>query len=503
MKNIASYTQLTSDLQSDVIGTNFTIPDFLPTPVGPGRSLVPLPTGALAGTPIGFVQAFGAPSGYHQAADQYTASEELQFQGRTGDGKFIWQAGIYGELSGPLGVVVAPSGSLVNCTNAATFQCTDPLRNVFLSVTPPAFQSFVPAIGTAQEQANTIKYRNLGIYAQATYSLTDKLKLTGGIRYTDDKTRSTGTGINYLFLQDNVPTPVCTNSNTVLENGCSITLQQKSAKPTWLISADYKPNNDVLLYAKYARGYRQGSVAVSSAINYQTFAPESVDSYEAGTKLSFHGAVRGYFNVAAFYNKLSNQQLEALFTPIVGRTEAGIVNAGKSRVYGIEVDSAVSLFRGLNINGSYAYLNARLQSIAPTACDPLEYVLCQVTTVAGQDLAQSPRHKFSIGGSYQLPFDGSVGQVTAGAVFSYQTSQLFGAAAGIDQKQPGYGLLNLNLNWDNVAEHPVDLSVFATNALNKKYRNFIFGILNSANIEVTHYGEPRMIGVKLRYRFSR
>ena len=34
-----------------------------------------------------------------------------------------------------------------------------------------------------------------------------------------------------------------------------------SHKPTWLIDLDYTPVQDVLLYAKYARGYRAGTIA--------------------------------------------------------------------------------------------------------------------------------------------------------------------------------------------------------------------------------------------------
>ena len=244
---------------------------------------------------------------------------------------------------------------------------------------------------------------------------------------------------------------------------------------------------------------------MTSADGYQTFRPESVDAYEAGAKLSLRGALRGYINVSAFYNTLTNQQLQATFFPTAargGRVESGIVNAGKSRVYGLELESVLVPFQGLTLSGSYAYLNTRLQEIAPLVCDTTQYSQCAATSVQGQDLTQSPRHKFSIGGTYQLPLNGSIGKISAGAVFSYQSSQLFPVQAGADQKQPGYGTLNLNVNWDNVAGLPIDLSAFATNALNKKYREFIFGLFTSAGIELTHYGEQRMLGVKLRYRFG-
>ena len=86
---------------------------------------------------------------------------------------------------------------------------------------------------------------------------------------------------------------------------------QKSKEPTWLIDLDYKPIPDVLIYAKWARGYRQGGVNPSN-IGLETWEPEKVDTYEVGTKASFSGALRGFINIAAFYNDFTNQQLQAI-----------------------------------------------------------------------------------------------------------------------------------------------------------------------------------------------
>lgn len=72
VKNIASYTQLTSDQRNDVVGTNFTIPSVLNTPVGP------VAAGALAGLPVAFIQLLGGTNRYKSIGEQYTASEEFQ-----------------------------------------------------------------------------------------------------------------------------------------------------------------------------------------------------------------------------------------------------------------------------------------------------------------------------------------------------------------------------------------------------------------------------------------
>ena len=66
----------------------------------------------------------------------------------------------------------------------------------------------------------------------------------------------------------------------------------------------------MLLYAKYARGYRQGSVNIGGTTGFDTHDPETIDSYEIGAKTSFFGRFPGTFNVAAFYNDLQDQQIQ-------------------------------------------------------------------------------------------------------------------------------------------------------------------------------------------------
>ena len=79
-----------------------------------------------------------------------------------------------------------------------------------------------------------------------------------------------------------VPTP----------DSCRFNLKQKSDKATWLVDLDYKPIDDVLLYAKYARGYRQGGINMTN-VGIEIWGPEKVDTYEVGAKTSFGGPVPG------------------------------------------------------------------------------------------------------------------------------------------------------------------------------------------------------------------
>ena len=48
----------------------------------------------------------------------------------------------------------------------------------------------------------------------------------------------------------------------------------------------------------------------------------------------------------------------------------------------------------------------------------------------------------------------------------------------------------------------MDLQLFATNITNEKYYTFIAGIGFSTGFETAQLGQPRMYGMRLRYRFG-
>ena len=77
------------------------------------------------------------------------------------------------------------------------------------------------------------------------------------------------------------------------------------------------------------------------------------------------------------------------------------------------------------------------------------------------------------------------------------------------QMQPGavlepYGTLNASIDWKNIAGSGFDLGVFGTNITNKTYRISNNDVYQSGSLLYwsTMYGEPRMYGMRLTYRFG-
>jgi len=494
VKNIVSYSQIRQSANADYFGTLWIVPETFPDRAGTGT----ISTGAFAGSRTSFNTAFTTPNG--TIANQENFTEELQLQGAFGD-KLTWQAGAYVELSKPLGFNDNWAASNLTCADRFSFECFSPL----------------PVIGGPSGSMSLQRYRSsyddYGIYGQATYALTDKLNFTGGIRYTWDITKSRAYNAQYTFnAAGDVTSRLCANPLVVPRTQqiaspeeCFQNAEQRSDAPTWMASVDYTPIDDVMVYAKYARGYRQGSTNLLSAGGFQTFEPERVDTYEIGGKASWRGAVPGYFNVAAFYNDFQNQQLQQGFLDVsipgpgvaIAPPNIAIVNVGKSKIQGVEVEAGVGPVAGMRLNLSYAYIDSKLKSVEDPVFPEGSPYNAFVPLAVGDPLPFTPKHKITLSANYALPLPAEVGEVNIGADYSYVGKQFVQATAF--GTLPSYNLLNLNLNWNSVAGSPVDLSAFVSNVTKEVY---YLSVGDTSGIVNSPVGAPRMYGLRLRYSFG-
>ena len=485
VKNIASYAQLYETYRSALFGTNFhvIIPGLIPPP----------------GLPIDFAASVPVAGG--PTADESTATEEIQLQGRAADGKLNWQSGVYLEDVEPLALAGSQSPVLLDCANSDNFNCIAPIGS------PPGSINYNPGKSY---------FFDAGIYEQATYDLTDTLKVTEGLRYTEDRTHNWSYLRTYLIPQPGAQ--FCTNPDLVPPT-CLGRFRETSHAPTGLIDLDYKPVEDILVYGKYSRGYRAGGVVGGAPTEFTTYKPEKVDTFEAGLKTSFKGPVSGTFNIAAFYNNFTDQQLQVNFNPKPGAPVSpgsGILNAGKSHIYGLEVESSLNLFEGFVLDASYTYLNTKLvqiTSVATPANSPYQVVS---PGLPGDQLALSPKNKAALTGTYTLPIPESVGRVGVSATLTHTDSMITNyvdrdatmTVGGLTVPNtavtplgtlPSLNLLSLDMNWRSIFMSHADVSLFATNVTNKQYYTFVPGLYGTTSFETASLGMPRMYGVRVRY----
>ncbi|MGE3690855.1 MAG: TonB-dependent receptor [Novosphingobium sp.] len=433
-------------------------------------------------------------------ANQRSVVEELRLSGT--HGALNWQAGAYFERSSPMdftGTFTVTAGS---CTDLLTFRCANSTGGTISS--------------------NKIWFTSIGIYGQGTYDFNEKLSLTAGIRWTQDKTRALYSNGRVRFdaanawanntfecgfpgINDSPPGTPIRFANTA-ENRltkCLVSAETRTSAPTWTLNLQYKPNTDVMVYGKWSRGYRQGSVMVAAPPGLEPYDKETVDLFEIGAKTKWRGSVPGSFNIAAFYNDFRGQQIQAGISSLdLAVQTTAIINAGKSETYGIEADVMVEPADWLRLEAAYSYNHTKLKSAVFPDLTSRGFIVRELEL--GGPIPLSVPHAFNGTVTFRLPLPDSVGKVSVSGTLVHMSS--FRAVAD-GTAGTGFGILpkrtfgNVNVNWKNVGGMPIDAAFYVTNITNEKMFTHINEQSTNGLIAYS-VDEPRQWGFRLKYRFG-
>ncbi|MBE0350162.1 TonB-dependent receptor [Pseudoalteromonas lipolytica] len=192
------------------------------------------------------------------------------------------------------------------------------------------------------------------VFGTVDYTLTDDLKLTAGLRYSDDDK-------DFVAVRKIVPADLNECNNDLMQCQTDITRTEDASDDhiSWDISASYKFNDDVNLYARVANTFRAPSIQgrITFADEVTKADSETVTSYEMGVKSDVLDG-RGRVNATVFYFNMDDQQLTA-----VGGTAntTRLLNADKTTGYGFELDTEWMLTDELNATFNLSYNNTELK----------------------------------------------------------------------------------------------------------------------------------------------
>ncbi len=161
---------------------------------------------------------------------------------------------------------------LLTLTAGAMYFHSKDAQGVSGHINTPQFSVFSGGVIGLGQTAVTYNYaKSYAAYGQAEIHASSQLDIVLGARITkDDKSGVLNVG--------KVVGPV-TTVDAVLNQLLKIPFTYSKTKPNWLIGLNYKPNDDILVYAKFSTAFVSGG-----AVAGVPFEPETAASWEAGIK---------------------------------------------------------------------------------------------------------------------------------------------------------------------------------------------------------------------------
>ncbi len=336
------------------------------------------------------------------------------------------------------------------------------------------FDSDIVLTGVPIDIFTNSETESYAAFVQGTYQVSDKLSVTGGIRWTSEtKAIDIDTFFGPFQLVD------AQESNK---------FEAFSPK----VSIDYQASDDLLVYASVSRGFRSGG------FNGRPFSPNDVTPFDEETTTAYEIGVKAdmmekrvRLNIAGFYTDYKDIQLTATTLNEQGQFIVLTANAGKAEIYGIEAELQARPTEDLFIYGSVGYADNGNVS-------PLEGF--DFDTSTGGNLPGASEWTLSFGGNY----DFEVGNDMIGMVgidYSYRSRydhQASNQTAAVEEN--GYGLLNARLIV-GPDDEKWKLTFYGKNLTDEVYRVYGQDSLASMGVAVVWFGPTREFGATLSFNF--
>ncbi len=535
IKYIGGYTHYKYHLDTDFDGSNvseLTIP-CLPLFIG------------LGACPSLAAHVF--PSNVFNYFEQKTYfSNEVDFTS-TGPGNLQWIAGAYQYEEFYDQHIDFPSigqsqlATPIDLSNYPNLAAPDPSRSYYYA-------------------GQRMKDDSYALFGQLDWKFTDTLKLTAGIRWSQDhlsgdeffRAVSWGTALQggppfFLGLQqlgDGLPAfditsiLVCPTGNPAhcttgalapgvrsvptgpLANGkWERSLGQTWSAPTGTVGLEWTPDDVTLLYAKYSRGYKAGGFNSGYVEALPETGPETLDAYEIGGKRQWFDR-KLTTNLALFYYNYQGMQIPLSVQPVGGGpAQSQFFNMKQVVSYGVELETIWTPIEHLQILFDYSYLNATIHDNSdcfvdtadPFAVGPghnighcalVAFPGDQPQNVNGQTVPESTRNKVALNGIYTFVFEPGSLSLSASYIWKDQTyDSIFNRPWSL---APSYSQVDLTATWTDV-KNRYTIIVFGRNVFNTQGTDGVAGVRIDyqafAKYQTFGLNPPATYGVQLQVRF--
>ena len=309
----------------------------------------------------------------------------------------------------------------------------------------------------------THETQSWAVFGQATYELSDDIRLNAGVRYTEDDKNLIGAS-NTFILFCGGPGPSIITPPASFGAGCAApgglprfptadTAQEvvdsliaggfvaagtvaatsgppqvipliddgpggiapgavlnivgtptnsiSSGEVTYRAGIEWDASDDSLVFFNYERGYRAGGIQLNTA--FPTYEPEFIDAFTIGSKNRFaNGTIQ--LNLEGFFWEYEDQQLSYFTVNPNGAFDFVTTNAGKSTIAGVDLDFIWAATDTTTFNAKVQYLDATYDELTLSTAPPRDNFGCAGGgTPTGQILPDgSPVLNFDCSGERSL-----------------------------------------------------------------------------------------------------
>lgn len=343
---------------------------------------------------------------------------------------------------------------------------------------PPGIPlAFVARPGDSIRAKVKLDTENVAVFGQTTYDLTDRWRVTGGLRWTYEQkdadllvavdSTAPSDAIAGLSLLTFVTTPIDDD------------FTRDTTDVNWLMNTSYDVFDDTMVFASVATGSKSGGFnTVNGTAAEREFDDESTISYETGVKSTLLES-RLRANASIFNAQISDYQIQQQLESGIG---SRVSNQGDVETAGLDFSIDMLPLPNLTVTAGMLYMDKAEVTSGPEK---------------GRVLPFTAEYSGTLSATLVIPF--SEGYIFSRADFSYMDDHLTnGAAVTDDNDIQDRRLLNLRLGWRN--DH-WNASIWAKNVTDDAYASLTAETLPLTGMDAYFLAPPRMYGATLRYDF--
>lgn len=249
---------------------------------------------------------------------------------------------------------------------------------------------------------------------------------------------------------------------------------------------EFRPNDDLLIYAGWNRGSKSGSFNAPYAGSFaypndeMPYDPEKLDAYEIGTKLDLMDR-KLRLNGAVFYYDYTDYQS----FKFIGLSNQ--VTNNKAEIYGGEIEITATPAEGLTIELAGSHVIGKVYDVSigglifPTNRPPF--------TSKWQGTAAV---------TYEFPFAG--GALSVRGDVSYRSSFFYSVTNFSSTYVDGYALVGANVAWTS-GDRLWRVSGRVTNLADERYSTVGFDLSSLCGCSQVGWGEPRWFSATITRNF--